>query len=118
LLRREGVVKKLAIAMIVLAAIFETLTVCGAAPAKSPPISQLNMAAAPNLNQDSIRRVQTLLKDRGFDPGPIDGVHGPRTSAAVRGFQERFAIKETGTIDNQTLFALGAIDLAGQPGGE
>ena len=110
--------KKLAIAVVALAAIFETSTVSDAAPAGSTPISQLNMAAAPSINQDGIRKVQTLLKERGFDPGPIDGVHGPRTGAAIRGFQERFGIKETGTIDNQTLFALGAIDLAGQPSGE
>jgi peptidoglycan hydrolase-like protein with peptidoglycan-binding domain len=111
-------VKKLAIGIIALAAIFGTSTVSNAAPAGSTPISQLNMAAAPSINQDGIRKVQTLLKDRGFDPGPVDGVHGPRTSAAIRAFQERFAIKETGTIDNQTLFALGAIDLAGPAGGE
>ena len=33
------------------------------------------------------RRVQVCLKAEGFDPGPADGVFGPRTRAAVRGWQ-------------------------------
>lgn len=81
--------------------------------AGATPIGQLNMDAVPKIDQDGIRKVQTLLKDKSFDPGPIDGVDGPRTTSALRGFQEHFGIKSSGTIDNQTLFALGAIDLAG-----
>ncbi|MTH96076.1 peptidoglycan-binding protein [Roseibium sp. RKSG952] len=34
-----------------------------------------------------IRRVQALLKRLGFPPGPIDGLLGKRTRAAVRAFQ-------------------------------
>ncbi|MBB4305542.1 GH24 family phage-related lysozyme (muramidase) [Rhodobium orientis] len=30
---------------------------------------------------------QRLLRDRGFDPGPVDGAWGPRTKAAVLSFQ-------------------------------
>jgi peptidoglycan hydrolase-like protein with peptidoglycan-binding domain len=81
--------------------------------AGATPIGQLNMDAVPVIDHDGVRKVQTLLKDKGFDPGPIDGVDGPRTAGAVRGFQERFGIKSSGAIDNQTLFALGAIELAG-----
>jgi N-acetylmuramoyl-L-alanine amidase len=32
--------------------------------------------------------VQMRLKNLGFDPGPIDGLLGPRTKAAIRGFQK------------------------------
>ena len=85
-----------------------TIAFAGAAP-----ISQLNMNAVPKIDQDGIRKGQTLLKDKEFDPGPIDGVVGPRTTVALRGFQEHFGIKPSGAIDNQTLFALGAIELAG-----
>ena len=33
------------------------------------------------------RRIQTCLKSEGFDPGPADGVFGPGTRAAIRGWQ-------------------------------
>lgn len=35
----------------------------------------------------SIREIQTRLKVHGFDPGPIDGVMGPKTSAAIIRFK-------------------------------
>lgn len=34
-------------------------------------------------NRDQIRALQQSLKDAGFNPGPIDGVMGPRTQAAI-----------------------------------
>ena len=36
-----------------------------------------------------IRVVQEILKDLGdpYDPGPVDGIHGPKTKAAVKQFQ-------------------------------
>ena len=36
------------------------------------------------LNQDEIRELQGRLKAVGLDPGPIDGVVGPRTTAALQ----------------------------------
>lgn len=35
----------------------------------------------------SIREVQQRLHDLGFDPGPIDGLRGPRTDAAITAFK-------------------------------
>ena len=105
--------KKFVIAMMALLAISGLSALSTTAPAGSVPIGQLNMDAVPGINQDGVRKVQTLLKEKGFDPGPIDGVEGVRTTGAVRAFQERFGIKASGAIDNQTLFALGAVDLAG-----
>jgi peptidoglycan hydrolase-like protein with peptidoglycan-binding domain len=78
-------------------------------------IAQLDMAAVPALDDGAIRRVQGLLKQRGFDPGPLDGVVGPVTRGAVRAFQDHYGLK-AGEIDNQTLFALGAADLASAAG--
>jgi len=31
-----------------------------------------------------VMAMQHALKDEGFDPGPIDGIVGPRTNAALR----------------------------------
>jgi len=34
-----------------------------------------------------IRALQESLRSHGFDPGPIDGVYGPKTAEALREFQ-------------------------------
>ena len=39
------------------------------------------------LNQTVRRGLQSCLKIQGFDPGPSDGVFGPRTRAAIRAWQ-------------------------------
>ena len=75
---------------------------------------QLDMDAVPSLTLDGIRQVQQALAKKGFDPGPIDGVLGPQTEQAIRKFQDHYGIKVTGRIDNQTLYALGEAQLAGQ----
>src|SRR5262245_22372689 len=38
-------------------------------------------------SQKQVRKVQTALKSRGFDPGPVDGAMGPKTMMAIRNFQ-------------------------------
>ena len=83
-----------------------------------PDSSQLDMDAVPSLNEDKVRRAQQALQTKGFDPGPIDGIVGPRTEDAIRNFQDRYGIKPSAKLDNQTLYALGAADLAGPGGGE
>lgn len=49
-----------------------------------------------------VRSAQQALQAQGFDPGPIDGVMGPRTSAAVRDFQEKESLTVTGQLDAET----------------
>jgi hypothetical protein len=80
------------------------------------PLADLDVNAIPALNREAIRRVQTVLKEKGFDPGPLNGVATPRTQAAVQAFQTRYGIEARGTIDNQTLLALGEAGLASQGG--
>jgi len=36
---------------------------------------------------DSVMDIQTYLNCNGFSPGPIDGVAGGRTTAAIKTFQ-------------------------------
>jgi hypothetical protein len=83
-------------------------------PGQSAPLNlrELDMDTVPNLNENNIRQVQQELRRKGFDPGPIDGIHGPRTKEAVRNFQDRYGMRASGEIDNKTLFALGAVELA------
>lgn len=53
-----------------------------------------------------IRRVQSALKDKGFDPGPIDGMMGRRTSDALSAFQKSQGLEQTGAIGPRTMRAL------------
>jgi len=40
-------------------------------------------SANPTPTNDEIQLVQVRLKDAGFDPGPIDGIMGPKTRTAI-----------------------------------
>ena len=52
-----------------------------------------------------MRKIQQALVDAGFDPGPVDGVRGAKTIAAIESFQRRNNIP-TGKLDKRTLRAL------------
>jgi len=52
------------------------------------------------------RWVQARLKALGFDPGPIDGVRGPRTDAAVVAFKRSVGFRPRPRIGQLTLAAL------------
>lgn len=41
-----------------------------------------------------LRALQASLAREGFDPGPIDGVYGPRTAAALQKFQQQRFLEE------------------------
>ena len=51
------------------------------------PASTQTQLPAHSLNNDQIRRIQNALKRRGFNPGPIDGIYGPLTKAAIESYQ-------------------------------
>jgi peptidoglycan hydrolase-like protein with peptidoglycan-binding domain len=51
--------------------------------------------------------MQQALKDKGFDPGPADGVMGPRTRGALRDFQKKEGLNPTGRWDHETGAKLG-----------
>lgn len=34
-----------------------------------------------------VKRIQSGLRDQGYEPGPVDGLMGPRTAAAIRRYQ-------------------------------
>jgi hypothetical protein len=54
----------------------------------------------------AVREAQQALQQKGFDVGPIDGVMGPKTSAALREFQQAEGLKSSGRLYQQTLSAL------------
>jgi len=59
------------------------------------------LSATDRANGD-VRAAQQALRDKGFNPGPIDGVMGPRTTAAVKDFQEKENLTVTGSLDAET----------------
>lgn len=55
---------------------------------------------------DMVSRAQRLLTQLGFDPGPVDGVYGPRTAAAVRDFREAAGMRRNGAVSTPLIRAL------------
>jgi hypothetical protein len=50
--------------------------------------------------------VQARLDNLGFDSGGVDGIAGPVTGQAVRGFQDAFGLPVTGELDDATRDAI------------
>ena len=66
-----------------------------------------------------VRSAQMALKDKGFNPGPIDGVMGPRTTAAVKEFQQKENLTVSGSLDADTSARLmGSAPPAASPASE
>lgn len=55
-----------------------------------------------NLPDLSLRSAQAALYFLGIDPGPVDGLQGRQTRAALLQFQQRSGLPETGTLDPGT----------------
>jgi DNA invertase Pin-like site-specific DNA recombinase len=53
-----------------------------------------------------VREVQRRLKRAGARPGPVDGLFGPLTRAAVKRFQRRRHVAPTGVVGRRTLALL------------
>jgi Putative peptidoglycan binding domain len=70
----------------------------------SPPTPGDGSTPGPKVyHLDQIRGIQDVL---GFDPGPIDGLDGPKTQAAVSAFQETNGLTPDGVCAGDTLAAL------------
>lgn len=66
-----------------------------------------------------IREIQTELVRVGIDPGPVDGLIGPKTLAGIRKWQERLQVEATGLLGPWAYDRLKREPSAatGQPGG-
>jgi hyperosmotically inducible periplasmic protein len=53
--------------------------------------------------QPDVRAAQEKLRDKGYNPGPIDGIWGPRTAAAVSAYQRKENLTVTNRLDTETL---------------
>lgn len=102
----------------------ETWTALAADPASAPETLQgnaniQNNAPVPGTAPTSVttitkgasgskvKTLQVRLDVKGYDPGPIDGIFGARTAAAVKSFQQYEGLKADGAVDEMTWKALG-----------
>lgn len=80
-------------------------------PASSPSTREtraLESASYTEPTREQIRLVQTRLKEAGFDPGPADGLLGPKTKLAIRKYQNSKRLSlDHGLLNEQTLKSLG-----------
>src|SRR5919106_1593846 len=63
-------------------------------------------AVGPDDRGADVRTLQKRLDELGFAPGPVDGVYGPRTTAAVEAFQLLSDLEQGGRANAATLAAL------------
>jgi localization factor PodJL len=82
----------------------ETAAVSVQGPAGGWDDSAESASATPT--QRLIAEAQALLAERGYNPGPADGLLGPRTNEAVRAFRQSVGLGDSDTIDQALLDAL------------
>ena len=70
-------------------------------------VTSIPKAGITYTDEPTVRAVQTALKDKGFDPGTIDGIYGPKTQRAIKAMQSAAGTAQTGVIDYSVLMALG-----------
>ena len=96
-------------------------------PNTSPPSPRLLRHTSPPYTGGDVRALQQDLAAAGFDPGPVDGIFGQRTGAAVRAFQTHANLVVDGIAGPHTQHELAAAlqykssrgtEQAQQPGSE
>lgn len=76
-------------------------------------------AGTQKYSQETIKEVQQALKEKGHDPGAIDGIMGQKTGQALRDFQKKNNLKATGALDDETAQKLGvSLNGGGKPAGK
>jgi peptidoglycan hydrolase-like protein with peptidoglycan-binding domain len=73
-------------------------------------------AAVEKLSEKDVRDIQSALKSLGLDPGPIDGILGPKTKRAITEFQKKQELRVTGLPDEKTVQALNDMEELQDPG--
>lgn len=82
-----------------------TLSLTSRTAAEASPSVGRPSTTSPRAAMD-LRTSQQELKDRGYYSGPLDGVLGPNTQAALRDYQRDHGLKVTGRLDSRTVGSL------------
>jgi len=80
--------------------------ICGAIVGATGPAAASNEQLAQRPKTFSNLEVEQRLKELGLDPGPIDGTVDDQTGTALRAFQKKAGVPETGKIDDATMTQL------------
>ncbi len=88
----------------------EPATTSAPAPESTPaPVTAQEPVTAPADSTPvhlTVREAQELLLEKGYNPGVVDGISGPRTANALRQFQRDEGLVGTGRLDQETMNAL------------
>ncbi len=83
------------------------LVVLAIVTALVPPLALPTVGAAHERGAArDVRIAQQDLRDRGYYSGPVDGLMGPITEAAVRHYQSEHRLAATGRLDSDTIHSL------------
>ena len=66
-----------------------------------------------SMGSDRVKQAQQKLKDDGEYQGQVDGKLGPKTADAVKQYQQKNGLKQTGRLDHDTLGKLGVNSTTG-----
>jgi peptidoglycan hydrolase-like protein with peptidoglycan-binding domain len=62
------------------------------------PSDLIKNTANKAVGEDEIQLVQARFRDAGFDPGPIDGIIGPKTRTAIQRYRISRGLKNSPTL--------------------
>ena len=65
-----------------------------------------------NATPSAVSDMQSILKEKGYYKGPVDGILGPMTQGAIEKFQKDNGIPHNGYVTMETLSALGLYSAA------
>ena len=71
------------------------------------PLVTARPASEQRLSRSQVERIQGLLTEQGYDPGPVDGVIGSQTRQAIKNFQRTVKLPADGYPTPELLEALG-----------
>jgi len=77
-----------------------------------PPDRRKQMLVGIFTSDSLLQQTQRLLARRGYNPGPVDGMMGPRTREAIRQFQKDRKMRVDG---EPSVFLLAALNTTDQP---
>jgi peptidoglycan hydrolase-like protein with peptidoglycan-binding domain len=80
--------------------------VAGVLPPLQAEAAGVTSRRAQGPDRELVRDAQRQLKALGFNPGDVDGNFGSQTEAAVRAYQQKYRLTETGRLDEITLRSL------------
>jgi hypothetical protein len=81
----------------------------GPAAFEPPPVNSdavLNRLEANQLSRADLRAIQARLKRAGFDPGPIDGIAGRQTLAALNAYRQSVNLAPAQAVSRATIAGL------------